>query len=225
MGRSCCDIWAGAPLWEWGLPCCVTLSSPVHNLISWPHHISWCVCNLLWFWIHLHWRFCVEEFSIKIGANLGYNLISRRGRGKLKRGRWLPSRGERSNCLTSSLISGENTFATTVAREEKICFDLQKNWKTRRGLFQTWDTRSPEWNFELGMDKDILAAPHSQTKHYTLKLFNTGHSSGWIYTRPVMQKRFQRLINMHTAPYHPLIGIPLNCNVKLWREMLRGVRM
>ena len=56
---GCCDIWAGAPLWEWGLPCCVTLSSPVHNLISWPHHISWCVCNLLWFWIHLHWRFCV----------------------------------------------------------------------------------------------------------------------------------------------------------------------
>ena len=166
----------------------------------------------------------MEEFSIKIGANLGYNLISRRGRGKLKRGRWLPSRGERSNCLTSSLISGENTFATTVAREEKICFDLQKNWKTRRRLLQTWDTRSPEWNFERGMDKDILPPPHSQTKHYTLKLLNTGHSSGWIYTRPVMQKRFQRLI-MHTAPYHPLIGVPLNCNVKLWREMLRGVGM
>ena len=137
---------------------------------------------------------CLRSFQLKsvpISVTIWYQGVG--GENWKGGGDYHPG-GERSNCLTSSLISGENTFATTVAKEEKICFDLQRNWKTRRGLFQTWDTRSPEWNFELGLDKDILAPPHSQTKHYTLKLFNTGHSSGWIYTRPAMQKRFQRLI-------------------------------
>ena len=81
-------------------PCWLTLSSPVHNLISScppPAHISWCacVCNILGFWINFDQHFS-DDLIFNMVANenwcrgwLQFNIGA--WKGKIERVKWLLS--------------------------------------------------------------------------------------------------------------------------------------